>query len=56
MKTTIGLTEFALKVTTLSMCLMKRQMSRGEELEEASKQSQRSLFKNLIRPPSMQDR
>jgi hypothetical protein len=38
-KTAIGLTEFALKVTTLNARPMKRQTSRDEELEEAIEQS-----------------
>jgi hypothetical protein len=36
MKTKIGLTEFTLKVTTLVTRMMKRWMSRSEELEEVS--------------------
>jgi hypothetical protein len=39
MKTTIGLTEFALKAMTLGARPTKRYMSRDEELEEVSKQS-----------------
>jgi hypothetical protein len=39
MKTTIGLTEFALKAMTLGACTTKRLTSRDEELEEASEQS-----------------
>jgi hypothetical protein len=39
MKTVIGLTKFTLKAMTLGTRPMKRKMSCGEELDEASKQS-----------------
>jgi hypothetical protein len=55
MKTTIGLIEFALKAMILGTSLTKRQMGCGEELEEACKQSQRLLLKNLIIPLPVQD-
>jgi hypothetical protein len=38
-KTTIGLTEFALKAATLDARPTKRYTSRNEEFEEASEQS-----------------
>jgi hypothetical protein len=51
----IGLKEFTLKVMTLGAHLTKRWMSHGEELEEASEQSRRSLPKNFIRPLLVHD-
>jgi hypothetical protein len=39
LQTTLGLTEFTLKAMTFGTCPTKRQMSHGEELEEASEQS-----------------
>jgi hypothetical protein len=54
-ETTIGLTEFALKVMTLGVCLMKMWTSHDEELEEVSEQLRRSLFKNLIRSLPVQN-
>jgi hypothetical protein len=48
MKMKIGLTEFVLKTTIVLT-------SHDEEPEEASEQSQRSLFKNLISPLPVQD-
>jgi hypothetical protein len=39
MKMTISLTEFTLKMMTLSVHPMKRLTSRDEELQEASEQS-----------------
>jgi hypothetical protein len=56
MKMTIGLMKFTLKVMTLDAQPTKRSTSRGEELDEASEQSRRSLPKNLIRPLPVQDR
>jgi hypothetical protein len=56
MKTTIGLTKFALKTTTLRVRPTKRYTSRGEELDKASEQSRKSLPKNLIHPLPVQDR
>jgi hypothetical protein len=46
MKTKIGLTEFTLKVTTLVTRMMKRWMSRSEELEEVSSREDR--FSKII--------
>jgi hypothetical protein len=48
MKTAIGPTKFALKATTLGARPTKRQMSHGEELDEASEQSRQSLSKTLF--------
>jgi hypothetical protein len=56
MKTAIGLMKFALKAMTLRARPTKRLTSRGEEPDEASEQSQRSLLKNLIHPLPVQDR
>jgi hypothetical protein len=48
MKTAIALMKFALKAMTLHARPTKRYTRRGEELDEASEQSRRSLPKTLF--------